>query len=145
MVLFEDIDKYVSVFLDSNPAAKKIALEIVKDYENTSNLETMHRVKTAMLLLRYRFGDTDLFCDENFKENFSAEYEKCLIDVPSKHNNMHENIEKALTLPSALMMNPDPYVGDAYLLIIVQEYLRQYHEGGKVDKKLVWDSCIYLF
>jgi len=57
---------------------------------------------------------------------------------------MHENIEKALTLPSALMMNPDPYVGDAYLLIIVQEYLRRYHEGGKVDKKLVWDSCILL-
>ena len=57
---------------------------------------------------------------------------------------MHKQIKIANSPNTALMANSEPYVGDAYLLIIIQYYLKRYYNEGCKDKNLVLECCNYL-
>ena len=57
---------------------------------------------------------------------------------------MHENLVNASSPQTALMANPEPYVGDAYLLVIVQYYMKLYKESGNTDKNILFRCCCYL-
>lgn len=146
IILFEDIDKYLSSMIDNQETRKAQLLNFIKNF-NFSDIEDVkkqRRTETAMILLRYRLGDYTIISNETDESEFLEKYAKCLKDCPAEGPSMKEQSKISSSPQTAIMANPEPYVGDAYILVVVQSYLRQYHEGGNVDKALAWKSCVLL-
>ena len=114
------------------------------DISSITNKYTQRRTETAIILLRYRLSDDTLIQNYSDIQKFKDSYRQCLVDCPAAFPPMHENLVNASSPQTALMANPEPYVGDAYLLVIVQYYMKLYKESGNTDKNILFRCCCYL-
>lgn len=142
IVLFEDIDKYLTNMVDGYPDRLKKMQEFFINYQidEGDSLDVKRRTETAIILFRYRLNDSTVINDDLI-ENYKKQYDECLKDTPCKFPPMHKQIKIANSPNTALMANSEPYVGDAYLLIIIQYYLKRYYNEGCKDKNLVLECC----
>lgn len=120
-------------------------IKYLQDFNNPNeNIKTHRRTETALILLRFRLSDSSLITSHQDLIEFEDKYAACLQDCPANFPSHAENLKTASSPVTALMQNPEPYVGDAYLLVIVQYYMNLYHQSENNDKAILLKCCAYL-